>query len=338
MRDIFNFSFGDFSTEVLFLSKEELLPEDGSIIVCDTNTKDLFENPGSAHQIILEPGEPAKNWDSVDSILQTALKNQLARDSRIVGVGGGVITDMTAFAASLYMRGCKVTLVPTTLLAMVDASLGGKTGIDYGGYKNMVGSFYPADQLRIVIDTLDSLPEKEYLCGLAEVIKTALLGDSELFELLRDHKDKVLNRDKEMVYEMVKRSIKVKGSVVEEDLKEKGKRAFLNLGHTFGHALESVSNFSDWSHGEAVAWGMAKAVKLGETLGLTDKKYAQAVRDMLEDYGYKLDSDASPEDLLGAMRHDKKKKGGQLRFIVQRNFEDTEIITADDKIILDILK
>ncbi|MGH0054254.1 MAG: 3-dehydroquinate synthase, partial [Sphaerochaetaceae bacterium] len=215
--------------------------------VFDTNTAKLFKQLPPSH-IVLESGESAKNFSSLERILSAALDEGLARDGRIIGFGGGVVCDMSAFAASIYMRGCRLTLVPTTLLAMVDASVGGKTAIDFKGMKNMVGTFFPASEVLISIDTLRTLNDKEFLNGLAEVIKHALLSqDEELYKFLLVRKNEILNRDTKALAALVELSLKVKQWYIEQDPSETlGIRQSLNLGHTFGHALESSSHYLLW--------------------------------------------------------------------------------------------
>ncbi|MEW5817713.1 MAG: 3-dehydroquinate synthase family protein, partial [Spirochaetota bacterium] len=209
------------------------------LLVFDTNTYSLFKKHiiSGSPVSILKAGEKYKTWESVDTILSACIENSIGRDGCLLGIGGGVVCDMTAFAASIFMRGCGLILVPTTLLAMVDASLGGKTGIDYSGYKNMAGTFYPAKEIRICLRTLMTLPDTEYLSGLAEVIKHALLKDFDLLNLLEREKKRILNRDLELLGELVARAIAVKGGIVEKDFFEHGVRAYLNFGHTFAHAL-----------------------------------------------------------------------------------------------------
>ncbi len=261
----------------------------------------------------------------------------MARDSLICGAGGGVVTDMTAFAGSLYMRGCRVILIPTSLLAMADAALGGKTGIDAGVYKNMIGSFYPAEEVRICPEILETLPEEEYWNGMAEVIKTALIGDYGMIDLFRSEKDAVKRRDPEILKELIRRCVRVKGTLVEEDLREKGRRAFLNLGHTFGHALEAVSAFR-WAHGAGVVWGMGKALEASVKLGLADKSWAGEIKTLFEEYGYRLDADEDPQAMAQAMNMDKKKKGGRLRYILPAGPEDIRIEYLEPGFVLEILK
>lgn len=288
--------------------------------VLDENTSRLIR-PLPPCRIILEAGETAKNWQSVERILRTAVEEGLARDGRFIGFGGGVVCDMTAFAASLYMRGCRVSLVPTSLLAMVDASLGGKTAIDFMGGKNLVGTFYPADEVLVCCDTLKTLSDKEYLNGLAEVIKHALLSqDENLYKLLLLKKKQIVNRDPSVLKNLVALSLAVKCSYIERDPCEKlGIRQALNLGHTFGHALESCGQFSRWSHGAAVAWGTCRALEAGVRLGVTDEHYASGATKLFAMYGYDIDYRIGRGDwqiFRQNLSKDKKKLDGKVQFVL----------------------
>lgn len=295
------------------------------IVVCDENTKPFL--PAGVPQervVLLPPGERAKTWASVEGILNRAVDRGLDRSSLFLGVGGGVITDLTAFAASIYMRGARLALKPTTLLAMVDAALGGKTGFDFRSYKNLVGTFYPASTLIVDTACLNSLPEREYRSGLAEVVKTAMIGDAPLLDLLEEEVDALLARDPALMGEVVTRCLRVKGRIVEDDLREKGGRAVLNLGHTFAHALESVTHFR-WSHGEAVSWGLVKSLGWAEELGLLppDSDYRFRVTALLKRLGLPVSLDSAHgeiqgKDLYEAMAHDKKSRGGCLPLIIPR--------------------
>lgn len=331
---------GDRSTLVSFLNLSEvfLSAPAASLFVFDENTRPLFpEVPGAT--LVLPPGEEEKHFGSVQKILSAAVKANLGRDALFYGVGGGVIGDMTAFSASIYMRGCAVKLVPTTLLSMVDASLGGKTGVDFAGYKNMAGTFYPAEEVIVCPEVLRTLPEREYLSGLAEVIKHALLSRSEWLERLEKERDAVLSRDPVLLPELIRASLAVKAEVVEEDFREQGVRAHLNLGHTFGHALESVSGFSAWSHGEGVAWGILRALKAGVLMGITDSAYAEGVEHLLASYGFRLSApEHSPADLMAAMGQDKKKKGGKVRFILQKGWGETLLSEIPEEILKKVLE
>ncbi len=336
MDIIRTFEFGGFPCTASICSRDEVLPEDTSLFVADANTVSLVPVPEELPSVTLVPGEKEKQWPAVDTILKLAMKEGLARDSLIVGAGGGVVTDMTAFAASLYMRGCRVVLIPTSLLAMVDASFGGKTGIDAGPCKNMIGSFYPASEVRICPDFLKTLPDREFLNGLAEVVKTAIIGDPEMLDLMREKRERILYREPDIMAQLIRRCILVKGALVEEDLREKGRRALLNLGHTFGHALEAVSDF-EWSHGAAVAWGMGRALDASVKLDLADPAWAQELKQLLTDFGFQLEAFVEREDILKAMTMDKKKKGGKLRYILPVSPGDVRIKTLEEDFVRSIL-
>lgn len=323
MNEIAVIPFSGGSSRLLLVSREDVLPSEALLSVFDGNTAPLFSDRDPERSLALPPGEAAKTWSSVERIINRALAISLGRDGLIAGIGGGVVTDVTAFAASIYMRGCKLILVPTTLLSMVDAATGGKTGFDFGGVKNLIGTFYPADEVRICPELLETLSEREYLSGMAEVIKHAMLlpGDAEngLMAMVKNEREAILARDRDTLYRMIPEAIKVKVEIVTEDLRETGRRAFLNLGHTFGHALEAATNFSRWSHGEAVAWGMLRALDLGERLGITDKAWAEDSRNLIADYGFDIvNPQVAPGEIKAAMVDDKKKKDGRLRFVMMR--------------------
>ncbi len=339
MADEIRLSAGEFSTLVRFYRTAESLLDGLDLQVFDTQTQALFPQ-SSVPRHVWPTGEQYKTWPQIDTLLERALALGLARDSTIGGIGGGVVTDMAAFGASLYMRGCKLVLVPTTLLAMVDAALGGKTGVDYGGFKNLVGTFYPAHELRIWPGALKTLSDRDFRSGLAEVLKHAFLGEAELLELLETKRDAVLARDENTLEQLVRLAVMVKVGVVQRDFRETGERAFLNLGHTFGHALEAVMGFDgSWTHGEAVSWGMVRAFDLGVTLGKTDAAWAKRATTLIEAYGFRVKAPgAQPEAVLAAMKNDKKKKGGQVRFVLQESLGKTFQQTVDDTAVLACLQ
>jgi len=334
MTDTLSFKIRDTTTTITFPEREHLFSCDApaTLAVFDEHTARLCPSMPPGH-VVTAAGESRKEWPTVERILRAALSAGLGRDGTIIGVGGGVVCDTTAFAASIYMRGCTLILVPTTLLAMVDAAFGGKTGINFDDLKNIVGTFYPATEIRINIELLATLPEHEYRSGLVEVIKSGLLRDAELVSILEQKRDAILARDPATVRELVRRSIAVKGGYVEEDPTEKGVRAHLNLGHTFGHAVESVVGFGTWTHGEAVAWGIARAMDAGELIGVTDRGYAARVRELLQSYGYRIERPAVPfsaDELMNRMKSDKKKKNGTVHFVLQRGLCDTIIEPLTD--------
>lgn len=357
--DTFTFTLSTGSVSVFFHEKLTVpsLPVSGGIYIADSNTVELLKKANgflpSSPIVVIEAGEEHKTLANVERILHTALSLNLARDSLFVGFGGGVITDMTAFASSLYMRGAQLELVPTTLLAMADAAIGGKTGVDFDNFKNCVGTFYPASTVHIAVPVLMSLSESEYRSGLAEVFKTALLYAPKLYQILADRREDILSRNEELLLEVVKRCVQAKAHVVERDLKETGERMYLNLGHTFGHALESVAGFGTITHGEAIAWGISRALELGKMLGITDSEYVRDVLFLLEAYGWSsepihpviasrvekgnMSREEAASTILAAMKNDKKKKSGNIRFVLQREINSTLVTEVSDKDVLAVL-
>lgn len=302
--------------------------------------------------VILDAGEPFKTIESVLSIVAAALDANGQRSTVFVGIGGGVITDMTAFAASIFKRGARCELVPTTLLSMVDAAVGGKTGCDFGSYKNMIGSFFPAQKIHICPEFIKTLPQSEYRSGLAEVVKTALLFSAPLFDKLESNPGILDGRGKSefapLISEMIRTCVSEKASVVEQDLTEKGMRMLLNLGHTFGHALETCAGLGKVARGDGVAWGMARAADLSERLGLCTKEYAERVKRMLRSYTWEtseihpaMEGKGSAGDIartiFGAMKKDKKNSSSKVRFVLQRGVCDTVITEADEGDVLAVL-
>ncbi|GHV93944.1 3-dehydroquinate synthase [Spirochaetia bacterium] len=311
------------------------------LIVCDEHTAPIADRicavNGAANgaaggdksalpRCVITGGEAAKAWPAVESILRAAREAGLGRDGVFIGVGGGVIGDLTAFAASIYMRGCGLVLVSTTLLGMVDASLGGKTGFDLFGIKNLAGTFYPARHVYMPLESLASLPAAEWKSGMAELIKTAILDGDDFLDELTNTDFAGLTGDTERLCRCVSRAVHFKGRIVAADPRESAVwnggpvRVLLNLGHTFGHALESAAGLGTISHGEAVAWGIARACELGLVLGITPQTRAKKIKALLAAYGYET---AAPHPLMGneenflkALGDDKKKKSGKLSFIV----------------------
>ena len=338
----YRFSLSSPTTQVLFRDELPARMRDAAnrVVVFDANTARLFGD-GVPAPVLLENRDDAKTWTAVERVLLAALDRGMDRGGEVLAVGGGAVCDVAGFAASIYLRGVRLTLVPTTVTAMVDAALGGKTGINLRQGKNQVGTFYPAHTLVIVPPVVAQLPDADYLDGLAEVIKTGMLGDAELLAVLERQREAVLAREPVLVQELVSRCLAVKARFVAHDLREERgtepapdgtSRAFLNLGHTFAHALESASGFA-WTHGAAVAWGMVRALRLGRRLGITDAAYAERVECLLRAYGYRLTApEVPPEPLLAAMRADKKRSGSELRFVLQHDLEQTElraVATAD---------
>ena len=333
------FNFGQQESTVLTVPRAELFSgiAESCFYVADTNTERYL--PASGPRVVLPAGEGSKSWVELEHLVREMLGAGLSRDSAMVGVGGGVVCDIASFAASVYMRGCDLVLMPSTLLAMVDAAVGGKTSINFGGYKNMVGTFYPAREVRLDAELLFTLPQREYLSGLGEVIKSAMLGDPELLTSLEQNVDLMEKRNDELLSDTVWRCVMVKGRIVERDLRESSGRVHLNLGHTFAHALESVSGLGVWTHGEAVAWGLAQAMELGLRSGVTNERYAARIVAILRAYGYSLEREPRLADaLLDAMWRDKKVRAGRLRFVLQQDVAKTRLVEVDEALVHRMLR
>ncbi len=263
-----------------------------------------------------QPGEEFKTPQSLERIWMHCLGHGVDRKSVFIGLGGGVMTDVAGFAAATWMRGVPWVSIPTTLLGMVDASVGGKTAVDLPGAKNCVGAFWQPRRVLCDVKHLRSEPARGVTGALAEVVKTALLGDAEMFDLLERESGAVVKRDWELIAELVRRCIQVKASVVSRDEREGGLRAALNLGHTVGHALEAQGGFGELSHGEAVSLGLVAAMRIGSQLGITPAELGERTTALLRALGLPTDLEQRPmaaaATLLG---HDKKRGGDQVRFV-----------------------
>ncbi len=345
MRKLFDTTLGDGKVTELFVTsspallKERIEKLGSFIIVTDENTLQYSPFPGRT--LVLESGEEHKRMESLERILSFALSSSLGRDSSFIALGGGVVCDMTALAASLYMRGCRLILLPTTLLCMVDATLGGKTAIDYMGTKNLIGTFYPADEVIIPTYSLKTLPESQFMSGMGEVVKHALLSpDNDLYDFLIENRDRILAKDNDAVERLLELSLLVKKDYIERDPKEtKGIRSTLNFGHTFGHALESVTNYTV-SHGLAVVWGMKKALTAGLLLGLTPQDFYLWSVNLIASFPFECSFKVDRKDytaFLEATKKDKKKKGGRTNFVLLRERGEAVLRVLEDDQILALL-
>ncbi|MEJ2695323.1 MAG: 3-dehydroquinate synthase [Candidatus Sulfobium sp.] len=269
-------------------------------------------------EIIIPDGEEYKNLAWVENIYGELLKARLDRKSAVVALGGGVIGDITGFAASTYMRGVDFVQVPTTLLAQVDSSVGGKTGVNHPLGKNMIGSFWQPRLVWIDTDTLKTLPRRQYLAGISEVIKYGVIWDADFFAFLEENRDKLLDMEGDTVAHVVKRSCEIKADVVSRDEREAGLRAILNYGHTIGHAIETASGYGKHLHGEAVAMGMCLEARLAQAKGLVGAEDAGRIEDLVRSYGLpaELPADADPAVLFSSMQLDKKAVSGELRCVL----------------------
>lgn len=270
--------------------------------------------------VILPDGEAFKNQTSLFAIYDALIAHKHHRDATLIALGGGVVGDLAGFAASTYQRGIRLLQIPTTLLAQVDSSVGGKTAINHPLGKNMIGSFYQPNAVFIDLDTLKTLPDREFKAGLAEVIKYGLLEGGEFLELLYGALQKGLTPNSSQLPQIIAQCCNIKAKYVEGDEKELGQRALLNLGHTFAHALEAYSNYQGWLHGEAVAIGLYCMVILSNNLGVADKTLVILVEELLNFAGlpYKIPAAIDLKRLRELMSLDKKIKNNCLRFVVIR--------------------
>lgn len=262
-------------------------------------------------------GEEYKNLHEAGRLFDIAVDSRLDRGSTVVALGGGVIGDLAGFVAATYQRGVNFVQIPTTLLAQVDSSVGGKVAVNHPRAKNMIGAFYQPRLVIIDPSVLSTLPEKEYLSGLAEVVKYGIILDAEFFAYIEENALRIRQRDIEVLEYIITRSCQIKSRVVSEDEREEGLRAVLNLGHTFGHAIEATAGYGTYSHGEAVAVGTVQAARLACELGLLKNDDFVRIKRIYPLLGMKLNPPLIPtEKLLQAMYHDKKIQRGTLRFVL----------------------
>jgi len=272
---------------------------------------------GRVEALVLPDGEAQKSWDSLDRIIDHLLAATADRKTVLYALGGGVIGDLTGFAAAIYMRGIPFVQVPTTLLAQVDSSVGGKTAINHPRGKNMVGAFYQPVRVLADLDTLDTLPDRELSAGLAEIIKYGPIADAAFLDWIEAHLGALMARDKAALAYAVQRSCEIKAWVVGQDERESGLRAILNFGHTFGHAIETGMGYGTWLHGEAVGCGMVLAADLSARLGLMPASFVDRMRRLVQAAGLPVVAPAlGLERYLSLMQIDKKNEGGDIRFVV----------------------
>ena len=267
--------------------------------------------------VTLTKGEQAKSIQNFQKILDLLAENNFDRTDAIIAVGGGVVGDIAGYVASSYLRGVQFIQIPTTLLAQVDSSVGGKTAINISAGKNLVGAFYNPKGVIIDTSVLKSLPQREYKAGLAEVVKYALIKNKYLFNLLKENVQKILLMDKKIIEDVIFESIKTKAEIVTKDEKENGLRAILNFGHTFGHAIEAHGNYKKILHGEAVAKGMLIASKISYLEGHISQKYLNAIEGLLEMYKFDLSKNQYQyKDLKPFILRDKKVRSGKLNLVL----------------------
>ena len=294
-------------------------------------TKTLESAGKQVISIVLPDGEEEKNWASLMRIFDVLLQEKCDRKTTLLALGGGVIGDLTGYAAASYMRGIPFVQVPTTLLAQVDSSVGGKTGINHPLGKNMIGAFYQPQAVIADTTTLNSLPDRELSAGLAEVIKHGAIIDAAFFAWIETNIGKLIARDAEALAYAVKRSCEIKAEVVRQDEREGGLRAILNFGHTFGHAIEAGLGYGQWLHGEAVGCGMVLAADLSCRIGYIDEATRDRLRILVEAAGLPVVApDLGIARWLELMQVDKKNEGGQIRFILLKPLGTAVITTVPE--------
>jgi len=305
------------------------LPQPRAVIVTNPTVGALYldgltaalERAGiGAVAVTVPDGESYKNWETLNSIFDALLTNRCERKTAMIALGGGVVGDLTGFAAAVYLRGVPFLQIPTTLLAQVDSSVGGKTGINHPLGKNMIGAFYQPRLVLADLATLDTLPPRELAAGLAEVIKYGLILDRAFFEWLEANMDRLVAREGAALTYAVRRSCELKAEVVAHDERESGQRALLNLGHTFGHAIEAGLAYGTWLHGEAVAAGTVRAARLSQRLGSLSEGDVQRVVALLRRANLPTTApDLGVDRYLELMGLDKKVEGGKLRLVLLRS-------------------
>jgi len=282
------------------------------------NIKNLLDDY-QVVEAIIDDGEEFKNYDSLNHIYTKLLENQCNRDTTILALGGGVVGDIAGYAAASFLRGIPFIQIPTSLLAQVDSSVGGKTGINHLLGKNMIGAFYQPKAVVIDLNVLNTLDKRQISAGLAEVIKYGLIWDKDFFEFLENNIDNLKQLDFEYLEQVIYRSCEIKAKVVSEDEKESGIRAILNLGHTFGHAIENCLGYGEWLHGEAVACGMVLAAKMSLAQGWLSEYEFNRVKNLITKANLPTEKpNIAYEDFIGAMKLDKKNKNKEIYLVLQK--------------------
>lgn len=314
-------------SKVAVISNETIFP-----LYKDAFLASLREYDIAPEVFLIPDGEKYKDSSWANHLHGELLKARLDRSSVLIALGGGVVGDITGFVASTYMRGIRFVQVPTTLLAQVDSSVGGKTGVNHPLGKNMIGTFYQPSLVIIDIDTLKTLPRREFYAGMAEVIKYGIISDRNLFDFLVENRDDIVSHGDSIVH-IIKRSCEIKAAVVSKDEREAGLRAILNFGHTVGHAVETVTEYKQYLHGEAVAIGMFAAAKLAVRAGMFDQEGVDVIREIIRLYDLPVDmpDDLAVDNIISAMEIDKKVKAGRLSFILPESIGRVRIVEDVDR-------
>ncbi|MEZ5701767.1 MAG: 3-dehydroquinate synthase [Burkholderiaceae bacterium] len=303
----------------------------------------LRQRHATVHTVVLEDGEATKTWDSLNQIFEGLLSKACDRKTVLYALGGGVVGDMTGFAAACYMRGVPFVQVPTTLLAQVDSSVGGKTAINHPLGKNMIGAFYQPQRVICDLDTLKTLPPRELSAGLAEVIKYGPIYDMVFLDWIEANLDALRACEPAAMAFAVKRSCEIKAEVVSQDEREGGLRAILNFGHTFGHAIEAGLGYGAWLHGEGVGCGMVMAARLSRAMGLADAAFVERLTRIVQRAGLPvvapvLDAQDNVGRYMALMRVDKKADAGQIQFILVNGQGKATVAPAPDALVAEVIQ
>ena len=314
------------------------------------STEDVWRHQGSALEralgglgfelLHLPGGEENKRLAPLETLAEEMVRRGGDRSSAVIAFGGGIVNDMAGFLAAIFMRGIPVLQIPTTLLAQVDAAIGGKTGVNLATGKNLVGSFHQPLAVLIDPDALQSLPEREYRAGLWEIVKAGIIKDPELFRFLDEHAAEVLARQPDAVDRIIADAVRMKAGVVSGDERENDLRRILNFGHTFGHALEAETGYTRFLHGEAVAWGMRAAIYLGESTGQVSAEDSVEMLDLIRRYGPIPPVDGiAAANLLARLVHDKKTRQGKVHFVLPVRIGEVTVVSGiDDKTVLEAIR
>jgi 3-dehydroquinate synthase len=333
---------------ILGQTARHIPPKAGKVFV--VSTRDVWKHQGDAlarslagipYEVLHLPGgEERKRLSHVEELAEQMVHLGADRSSMAIAFGGGIVTDMGGFLAAIFMRGIPVLQIPTTLLAQVDAAIGGKTGVNLVSGKNLIGSFHQPVAVLIDPATLATLPENEYRAGLYEILKAGVIRETALFEYLSVNSAAVLARDPAAVDHIIAESVRMKCEVVSTDEREGDLRRILNFGHTFGHALESETKYTRFLHGEAVAWGMRAAVYLAESTGHLSAEDSVEILDLIQRYGPIPALDGIPaENLLARLVHDKKTVRGKVHFVLAVRIGEVKIVSGiDDKLVIEAIR
>ncbi len=331
----------DFSLEdrrVCIVSETKVVSHYGEIL-----SEKLEKMARECYVFTFEAGEQSKNLNTVNKLYEFLILHKFDRKDLLIALGGGVVGDLTGFAAATYLRGIDFIQIPTSLLSQVDSSIGGKTGVDYLAYKNMVGAFHQPKLVYINIKTLNTLSKREYYSGLGEIIKHGLIKDKQYYEWLLEKREEIKAMDEEVLIDMIYRSCDIKREVVEKDPKEKGERALLNFGHTIGHAVEKLMNFS-YLHGECVGIGMLAAANICMQRGNITKEECDGLREWLTYFAFpKFPKELEAREVIETTKLDKKMEHGIIKFVLLNKVGEAAVkkdVTEEEmkKAILDLQK